>query len=144
MDDLDRKIIQKLKENCVKPFVRIGRELGVAEGTVRLRTKKLVDSGVIRKFTVDVEANSMGFPIVAFLLLSVPDGNLSKVAEQISRIQNVVEIHQIHTFGDLLVKLRVTSLESIADIVANKIKPIHSIAVNNTIPVLHVWKDSPA
>ena len=22
-DDLDRKIIQKLKENCVKPFVRI-------------------------------------------------------------------------------------------------------------------------
>ena len=73
MDDLDRKIIQKLKENCVKPFVRIGRELGVTEGTVRLRTKKLVDSGVIRKFTVDVGANSMGFPIVAFLLLSVRD-----------------------------------------------------------------------
>ena len=86
----------------------------------------------------------MVLPIIAFLLLSVPDGNLSKVAEQISKIQNVVEIHQIHTFGDLFVKLVVMSLESIADIVANRIKPMHSIVINNTIPVLHIWKDSPA
>jgi Lrp/AsnC family transcriptional regulator for asnA, asnC and gidA len=144
MDDLDRKILKMLKENCMKPFVRIGRELGVTEGTVRSRTKKLIDSGVIRRFTVDVGADSLGLPIVAFLVLSVTPGELEDVAEKITKVGEVAEVHQVHTFGDLLVKIRAKDLDSLADIVANQIRPIGSISVNNTIPVLKVWKDAPA
>ncbi len=110
LDELDKRLLKKMKENCIKPFVKIAQELGVTEGTVRQRTKKLVDSGVIRKFTIDVDPINLGLPIVAFLILSVSAGRISEVVDALSKIDNIVEIHQIHTFGDLLVKVRSSTL----------------------------------
>jgi Lrp/AsnC family transcriptional regulator for asnA, asnC and gidA len=133
-----------MKENCIKPFVKIAQELGVTEGTVRQRTKKLVDSGVIRKFTIDVDPINLGLPIVAFLILSVSAGRISEVVDALSKIDNIVEIHQIHTFGDLLVKVRSSTLEDLGTIIAEKVRPVKSVTVNNVVPVLKIWKDSTA
>jgi Lrp/AsnC family transcriptional regulator for asnA, asnC and gidA len=145
LDELDRKILEKLKDDCVKPFVKVAHELGVTEGTIRQRVKKLVNRGVIRKFTVDLDAPSIGLPVVSFLLLSVSVGDIPKTVEEISKIRSVVEIHQIHTLGDLLVKVRTSGLNELGEIIANKIRAIKSItAVNSVIPSLKVWKDTSA
>jgi DNA-binding Lrp family transcriptional regulator len=144
LDELDKRLLKKMKENCIKPFVKIAQELGVTEGTVRQRTKKLVDSGVIRKFTIDVDPINLGLPIVAFLILSVSAGRISEVVDTLSKIDNIVEIHQIHTFGDLLVKVRSSTLEDLGTIIAEKVRPVKSVTVNNVVPVLKIWKDSTA
>jgi DNA-binding Lrp family transcriptional regulator len=144
LDELDKRLLKKMKENCIKPFVKIAQELGVTEGTVRQRTKKLVDSGVIRKFTIDVDPINLGLPIVAFLILSVSAGRISEVVDALSKIDNIVEIHQIHTFGDLLVKVRSSTLEDLGTIIAEKVRPVKSVTVNNVVPVLKIWKDSTA
>jgi DNA-binding Lrp family transcriptional regulator len=144
LDELDKRLLKKMKENCIKPFVKIAQELGVTEGTVRQRTKKLVDSGVIRKFTIDVDPINLGLPLVAFLILSVSAGRISEVVDALSKIENIVEIHQIHTFGDLLVKVRSSTLEDLGSIIAERIRPVKSVTVNNVVPVLKIWKDSTA
>ncbi len=144
LDELDKRLLKKMKENCIKPFVKIAQELGVTEGTVRQRTKKLVDSGVIRKFTIDVDPINLGLPIVAFLILSVSAGRISEVVDALSKIDNIVEIHQIHTFGDLLVKVRSSTLEDLGTIIAEKVRPVKSVTVDNVVPVLKIWKDSTA
>jgi Transcriptional regulators len=143
LDELDLNILKKLKENSLKPFVKIARELNVSEGTIRQRIKKLVKSGVIKRFTVDVDASSAGLPLVAFVILNVEPDSLKSVAEEVGKIENVVEVHEIHTFGDLLLKVRVKSLKELGELVAQKIRSIKSVSVQYVIPVLNVWKDSP-
>ncbi|MEM3704156.1 MAG: AsnC family transcriptional regulator, partial [Candidatus Bathyarchaeia archaeon] len=53
MDELDKEIIQILKQDGRAAYRDIGKKVGLSEGAVRLRIKKLVESGVIKRFTVE-------------------------------------------------------------------------------------------
>ena len=142
MDELDQKIIRLLRENCIRPFVKIANELDVTEGTIRQRVKKLVSGGVIKKFTVEVNAEALGLPVVAFIIASVKPGMMNQVVEQLTKVERVMEVHQIHTFGDILLKVRAPSLNALGEMIATKIQAVEALTVNYVIPVLNVWKDS--
>jgi Lrp/AsnC family transcriptional regulator for asnA, asnC and gidA len=142
LDELDQKIIRLLRENCIRPFVKIAKELDVTEGTIRQRVKKLVSGGVIKKFTVEVDAEALGLPVVAFIIASVKPGMMNQVVEQLTKVERVMEVHQIHTFGDILLKVRAPSLNVLGEMIATKIQAVEALTVNYVIPVLNVWKDS--
>src|SRR6185436_19898468 len=48
LDETDRGIIEPLRQDGRAGNSAIGAELGVAEGTVRQRVKKLIDVGALR------------------------------------------------------------------------------------------------
>ena len=58
-DKVDEKIIGYLKEDSRESFVDIGKKLKLSESAVRRRVKNLVDSGTIKRFTMELgEENS--------------------------------------------------------------------------------------
>ena len=66
MDSLDREIIQLLQENGRLNNAEIARAIGVSEGTVRRRLKRLRDDSVIKVVAVpDVE--KMGKSVTAMI-----------------------------------------------------------------------------
>jgi DNA-binding Lrp family transcriptional regulator len=52
MDETDKKILDILEEDARKSFTDIAEEADVSEGTVRNRVEKMLEAGVIEKFTV--------------------------------------------------------------------------------------------
>ena len=52
MDELDRKIISLLERNGRASNARIARDVGVSEGTVRRRLKRLISEKIIN-FNLD-------------------------------------------------------------------------------------------
>ncbi len=64
MDEIDTRIISILKKNSRKSFVDIAASLGITEGTVRNRVKKLVAEGAIKGFTIDYRAPVEGLVIL--------------------------------------------------------------------------------
>ncbi|MFB6172789.1 MAG: Lrp/AsnC family transcriptional regulator [Haloarculaceae archaeon] len=52
MDDLDREILAILRRDSRTPYTEIAERVGTSEGTVRNRVERLVDDGVIERFTV--------------------------------------------------------------------------------------------
>lgn len=46
---LDKRILNILKKDSRCPFVKVAEEVGVSEGTVRCRVRKMVDEGIIKK-----------------------------------------------------------------------------------------------
>jgi DNA-binding Lrp family transcriptional regulator len=89
MDEIDKKIIELLKQDSRKPYLKIAEELGISEGAVRARVKKLVESGVIRRFTLEVSHPSI---VKALVLVKVlPELSTSKVRKEIERSCRGVE-----------------------------------------------------
>ncbi len=43
MDEIDKKIIEILKEDSRTPFLKIAEMLGISEGAVRNRVKRLME-----------------------------------------------------------------------------------------------------
>jgi DNA-binding Lrp family transcriptional regulator len=52
MDDLDRQILDILRRDARTPYTEIADRVGTSEGTVRNRVDRLVEEGVIERFTV--------------------------------------------------------------------------------------------
>ena len=52
MDDLDREILAILRRDSRTPYTEIADRVGTSEGTVRNRVERLIDEGVIERFTV--------------------------------------------------------------------------------------------
>lgn len=142
LDNLDTRIVNMLMHDSAMPAVRIARSLDVTEGTVRNRIRRLIRLGVIKRFTISIEAKALGITIVGFVLLNTAPGRLEEISRKISVLDSVQEIYEIHTYGDLLIKIRCRNLRELADIVANKIKTISGVIGTQVITVMNVWKES--
>jgi len=53
LDSVDSKILELLKQNSRMSNSNIAHKIGLTEGTVRNRIKRLVKTNVIKKFTVE-------------------------------------------------------------------------------------------
>lgn len=141
LDDLDRKILDLLKENCLTPFVRIAEMLGVAEGTIRQRVRKLQASGAIKRFTVETDPDAIGLESLAFVLLTVSPKRIRSVGESLAEIPAVLEVHEVHSYGDFLLKIRTTNLTELATLISDQIKTIRGVVGTQIVPVLRAWKE---
>lgn len=143
LDAVDLQLVELLQKDSSMSFVDIADNLGVTEGTVRNRVRKLRRIGVIRRFTVSVDPLALGQSVVAFVLLNAVNGRLNEVAKKLSSMDAVAEVHETHTYGDLLLKVRAKGPSDLASIISNDIKGVPGVAGTQVLSVLNVWKDSP-
>ena len=64
MDSVDLKILRILKNNARMKYVSIAKKIGLTEGSVRRRIKKLKEEGVIKRFTIETTAEFEGVVLV--------------------------------------------------------------------------------
>jgi DNA-binding Lrp family transcriptional regulator len=86
----------------------------------------------------------VGLPVVAFVSLSVTPGKIPEVAVELAKMDCVVEVHQIHNSGDLLVKIRAEDLGDLGETLANRVRRVADVDMVDAVSVLKVWKDAPA
>ena len=140
LDDMDKSILSILHENSITPFVKIAGMLNVNEGTIRHRVKRLTRYGIIKRFTVVLDPIALGLGSIMMLLLSVNSDRLRSVAESVSKMPNVLEVFEVHEYGDLLLKLRGKSISELNEMV-DRIKCMDGVTDAKVISVTNVWKD---
>ncbi|MBO4249365.1 MULTISPECIES: Lrp/AsnC family transcriptional regulator [Halomicrobium] len=59
MDDLDREIMGILRRDSRTPYTEIADEVGTSEGTVRNRVERLIDEGIIERFTIATQTGNV-------------------------------------------------------------------------------------
>ena len=85
MDELDRGIIAILQSNGRASNAWIARRIGVSEGTVRRRLKKLMADGVIDIVAV-VDAEHMGYDTEALVGVQVDPDKVMEVAASLGEL----------------------------------------------------------
>ena len=84
MDELDRKIIEILQLDGRASNARIAREVGVSEGTVRRRLRRLIQDNVVKIIAVP-NLDKMGYSTAALIGLQTAPGQLDGVADVVAR-----------------------------------------------------------
>jgi len=64
VDLVDKGIIAELEGNCRQSYRVLARKLGVSSKTIRTRVEKLMDSGVIQRFIVELNPEVLGAHLV--------------------------------------------------------------------------------
>ena len=130
LDATDMRLLKELKENARENIASLSKKLGIPRTTVHYRIKKLVDEGIIEKFTVKPNYKKLNLGTTAFILARYdPDSGLTQreVADRIAALEGVYEVHIVAGEWDLLIKVRAPNAEEIGKIVVDRLREIKGI-----------------
>jgi Lrp/AsnC family transcriptional regulator, regulator for asnA, asnC and gidA len=133
LDSTDEKIMQLLREDSRKSFVDIGAEIGLSESAVRRRVKNLMDSGLIRRFTIEVGTSNK---TSAITFISVDSHvETDTVCARLMDLDGVEVIYEITGQYDVAVIIGAPSIADINRCVDN-LRRIEGVSDTNTVIVL--------
>ena len=141
LDDVNLKIIGILSKDSSVPFVEIAKQIGISDATVHIRVRRLMACGIISKFSISVDNNLLGYDHLAFMGINVKPGLADEAIEDLSNLEEVLEIHEMHGTFDLLVKIRSKDLDQMRDVVENKIRTLPHIIETELMTVLKTRKE---
>ena len=141
IDEVNLRIIDLLSRDASRPFVEIAKELEISDATVHMRVRRLMASGIIRKFTISTDNHLLGYRQVAYMGINVKDDSIDEVTSTLSRFDEVLEIHEMYGQFDLLLKLCAKNMEEMRNTIANGIRKIPQISGGELMPVLRTVKE---
>lgn len=139
MDVIDLKIIEELKEDSRISFNEISQKIGKTEATVRRRVKKLVDEGVIEKFTIEYNVNSK--PKTRATVKIEPDfKEIKKIISELRKIEEISNIWRLSGDCGLFMMIEIDSIEKFNPLIEDKISQIEGIKIAETCFITDVIK----
>ena len=141
LDNINLKIIDFLSRDSSTPFVEIAKQIGISDATVHIRVRRMIAAGIINKFTISVDNNRLGYDHLAFMGINVEPGFVEDLTDELSKVDEVLEIHEMHGRFDLLLKVRAKNLEQMREIVVNKIRILPHIIETELMTVLKSRKE---
>jgi DNA-binding Lrp family transcriptional regulator len=144
LDEKDRAIMKELEKDSRRSTKSIAKDLNIPRATVHERIRRMTERGIIKGFTVVPDFGKLGEPVTAFILVSfLPNNNMSQreLADKISRLDGVHEVHLISGEHDILLKVRGESMERIGDLVIDKIRQMDGVGRTLTCTCFATVKD---
>ncbi len=129
LDTLDWQILQAIQENSKQTYSEVGRRLGVAHSTVYDRIRKMEKSGVIKKWTVDIDLEKVGINhITARMTVYTDPKESERVAKRLSEAKEVLEV-SMSLSEELLIIAKVVARdqEELHSFIAKKVAPLQGV-----------------
>lgn len=133
LDDKDKKIIGILKQDSREPIREIAKKTRIRPSTVHQRIQKLVENGIIEKFTIKLNNKEVGENFIVFML--VKGGTTEYIDNKILHDDHVKEVFGITGEYDLLIKLKFENVEEFHKFVLNFRKDKKEIQSTTTMVV---------
>ena len=128
MDTMDEEILAILKKDARESYVNIANRLNTSEGTIRGRVKKLVEQGIITRFTIRTKGKNVKALIAVQMDINAENPKWNKIVE----INGVELVYEVSGENDLIAMVDVMSTENLNDI----IEEIRSLGVKSTRTML--------
>ncbi len=105
LDRVDLELLRALSEDHRATVVALADKLGLSRNTVQARMSKLDREGAFLSFERALSPHSLGFPIEAFIQVTVRQVELPFITSELIRIPEVVQAHGLSGQIDLLVRV---------------------------------------
>lgn len=139
MDIVDIKILEALKEDSRKSFNEISEMVGKTEATVRRRVKRLVDEGIIKRFTIVYELNSK--PKTRATVKVEPDfKDIKRILKELRDIEEITDIWRLSGDCGLFCRVEIDSIENFNPLIEERLAQIKGIKIVETCFITDVIK----
>ena len=136
-DSLDDKIIGILQSNSRKSFVEIADEIRLSESAVRRRVKHLIDSGIIKRFTIELESSNKTSAITLISVTSTADTSL--VSSNLMKLSGVEVIYEITGQYDIAAIIVAPTIAEINNYI-DDVRKIEGVSDTNTVIILKTMR----
>jgi Lrp/AsnC family transcriptional regulator for asnA, asnC and gidA len=117
LDQLDKQILKLLQKDARLSFAEIGRNLGIAETTVRFRVNRLVETGVITRFAALINPQKIGLKVGGAILLKIDPAHLEEACNQLIAFEETLYLFRSTGEYDVVTMILAKDMEHLNDLV---------------------------
>ncbi|WP_301150107.1 Lrp/AsnC family transcriptional regulator [Mycobacterium simiae] len=103
VDDTDARILRALVAAPRATAVALAQTTGLARNTVHARLARLESGGVLQSFERRIDPGTLGYPLTAFVMVTVTQRKLDRIGDALAGVPEVLEVHGLSGVTDLLV-----------------------------------------
>ena len=139
ISELDKRIIEHLQLDGRRPFTQIATALGVSEATVRARTNRLIERGILQIVGV-TDPLKLGFQQQAMIGVRCEASQLLEAAEVINAFPEVDYLVVTAGSYDLLVEVVCEDNEALLHFLTDKLRRVAGVRETETFVYLRMLK----
>ena len=133
MHPIDWQILEILQRDGKTTYGDIAKQVGLSQAAAHERVKKLEARGVIEGYRAVVDADALGYGVVAFVFVDNSAFDVPDITDRFMAIPNVLECHAVAGEWAFLLKVRAESTPAL-ERVLHEIRRVDS--VNRTHSVI--------
>ncbi len=118
LDDIGRQILRILQEDGRISFNELGRRVGLSSPAVAERVRRMEEAGIILGYRAVVNQARIGYPIMAFIRLSIPVTHIPQADELAKNIPEVLECHHLTGSDGVILKVVVSSVGHLEEVIS--------------------------
>ena len=131
LDTTDRRLVGELKLDGRASITTLAGKIGVSRATVQTRLDRLVSTGVIQRFTVELGGAGSLDTIRAVMMVEL-QGNLARsVTRTLQRMPEIVTLHTTNGAWDLVAHIETSNLREF-DRVLREVREVSGVLNSET------------
>ena len=144
LDDTDRRIVHLLQQDGRMSMRDLAAAVHVSRAHVYTRVKRLLDDGVIRRFTIQVDPERVGFSTSAYLTMKVEQNSWRRIRDNLAALPWVEHVALVSGDFDVLLLVRSASNKTLRDLVFTHIQNMPGVRSTRTLLVFDETDHLPA
>ncbi len=142
LDERDRQLLALVQRDAKAPQAELAKRVGLSPAAVNERLKKLEQSGAIRRYAALVNPIMVGTPLAAFVEVFIEHPRHEPAfIERVLEMDEVQECHHITGEFSLLLKVRVSDIAALQELLLAKLNTTEGVRQTRTVMVLSTLKE---
>ena len=144
LDQTDKKILNILQKDARITNTNLAKAIGLSAGPTLERVKKLEKSGLILRYSAELNKDLIGLKVNIFIMASLSASRkslMNSFVEKINNIPEITECHHLTGAADFLIKIRTESIDTYNKFILDKLIDIEEIANMQSMVVLSSIKE---
>ena len=138
--EIDSKIIDILLFNSKTPYREIASKLKISVGTVTNKIKQLEKNGIIKRYTVTVDYDKLGYVFEVLIFVKIAKGKFPILFEKYIKSDSVFVIYDITGNFDAVISAKFKNRRDLDDFI-KKIQAEEYVNYTNTNLILNINRE---
>ena len=124
--------MSELSKDASISVPRLSKKININSSVVYSRIKRLVKRGLIKKFTIIINDEALGFNVKALTGITMDSKLRDNVLSELFKIPEVREVAEVTGRFDVLVTMTARSLDEMHQIISEKVGRIEGVQKTET------------
>ena len=147
VDDIDRRLLARLQLDGREPVSRLAEAVGLSAPPVHERLRRLEEAGVIKGYTVVIDAAQVGYPFTVMVSVTLAlhrEGAMTKFRNAVFAVPEILDCYHTTGAADFLLRVVCRDTAHYEDLVLHTLTRLPGVERLNSSVVLSSFKASTA
>ncbi|MFW6866271.1 Lrp/AsnC family transcriptional regulator [Nocardioides sp. CPCC 206347] len=135
MDAVDREILDILRADSRTSIRDVASRIGLSRATAYARVKRLIDTKVIRGFTIDVDHAALGLGLPAYVHVRIKQNSWKSFRKKAWALDEAAHVALVAGDFDCVILVRARDAEHLRELVLERIQALPEVVATQTVLV---------